>query len=156
MQLAAVEEGLAAQKAELEELLASHKAVQLAKDQAKADLVVVEQELRGSRAARDAQLQHHSGLVSIFITTLHAPGAVGLQLKTKWAWSQAVMPNCHGCDADVMDVLSHIRPLMSGLPSTCLLGTGTADSCTILTCVCRKQGSVDKCKELNGTAFPKP
>lgn len=84
MQLAAVEETLAAQKAEREELLASHKAMQLAKDQAKADLVVVEQELRGSRAARDAQLQHHSGLVSISITTLPTPGARCLQLK-KWA-----------------------------------------------------------------------
>ena len=73
MQLAAVEEALVVRKAELEELLASHKAVQLAKDQAKADLVVVEQELRGSRAARDAQLQHHTSLVSMFITTLPAP-----------------------------------------------------------------------------------
>ena len=70
MQLAAVEETLAARKDELEELLASYKAVQLAKDQAKADLVAVEQDLRGSRAARAAQLQHHSGLVSEVITTL--------------------------------------------------------------------------------------
>lgn len=65
VQLATVEEALAARKAELGELLASHKAVQLAKDQAKADLSVVEQELRGGRAARDAQLQQHSALVSV-------------------------------------------------------------------------------------------
>lgn len=64
MQLAAVEEALAARKDELQELLASHKAVQLAKDQAKAGLLVVEQDLRGGRAARDAQLQQHSALVS--------------------------------------------------------------------------------------------
>ncbi|KAL3161761.1 hypothetical protein ABBQ38_008856 [Trebouxia sp. C0009 RCD-2024] len=62
-QLAAVEQAVAARKAELEELLASHKAVQLAKDTAKAELALVEQQLRSARAARDAQLQQHSALV---------------------------------------------------------------------------------------------
>lgn len=69
MQLAAVEEALAARKTELEEVLASHKAVQLAKEQAKADLALVQQQLRGSRAARDADLQQHSALVSSLFTT---------------------------------------------------------------------------------------
>ena len=55
---------MAARKGELEELLASHKAVQLAKDTAKAELALVEQQLRSGRAARDAQLQQHSALVS--------------------------------------------------------------------------------------------
>ncbi|KAL3161492.1 hypothetical protein ABBQ32_010367 [Trebouxia sp. C0010 RCD-2024] len=62
-QLAAVEQAVAARKGELEELLASHKAVQLAKDEAKAELAHVEQQLRSGRAARAAQLQQHLALV---------------------------------------------------------------------------------------------
>ena len=65
LQLAAVEQAVAARKGELEELLASHKAVQLAKDSAKAELALVEQQLKGGRAARDAQLQQHSALVHL-------------------------------------------------------------------------------------------
>lgn len=68
MQLAAVEGAVAARKSELEELLTSHKAVQLAKDDAKADLALVEQQLSKGRAERAAQLQHHSALVSLCMT----------------------------------------------------------------------------------------
>ena len=65
LQLAAAEEALAERRAELAELLASHKAVQLAKEQAKADLATVELQLRGDRAARHAQLQQHTALVRL-------------------------------------------------------------------------------------------
>lgn len=88
MQLAAVEEVLGGRKAELQELLASHKAVQLVKDQAKADLMVAEQELRGNRAARDAQLQHHSSLVSILSQQCLPQRLFAAGTEWLWAWAQ--------------------------------------------------------------------
>lgn len=65
LQLAAVEKALTNRQTELEEVLASHKAVQQGKDQAKSDLLVVEQQLSADRAARDAQLQQHTSLVGV-------------------------------------------------------------------------------------------
>ena len=66
MQLAAAEETLAARRSELEVLLAQHKAVQLAKEQAKLQLTVVEQQVRSDRAARSAHLKQHAALVGCF------------------------------------------------------------------------------------------
>lgn len=65
LQLGATEEAVTDRTAELKEVLASHKAVQLAKDQAKAELAIVEQQLLTDRAIRESQLQHHTSLVSI-------------------------------------------------------------------------------------------
>ena len=65
MQLGAVEEALTDMQAELDVALVSHKAVQQAKDRAKAELALVEQQLLNDRAARDAQLQQHTSLVSL-------------------------------------------------------------------------------------------
>ncbi|KAL0032078.1 hypothetical protein WJX77_004042 [Trebouxia sp. C0004] len=62
-QLGAVEEALTDMQAELHAALASHKAVQQAKDHAKAELALVEQQLLNDRAARDDQLQQHTSLV---------------------------------------------------------------------------------------------
>ncbi len=50
---------------ELDAALVSHKAVQQAKDHAKAELALVEQQLLNDRAARENQLQQHSSLVSL-------------------------------------------------------------------------------------------
>ena len=52
-------------QAELDAALVSHKAVQQAKDHAKAELALVEQQLLNDRAARENQLQQHSSLVSL-------------------------------------------------------------------------------------------
>ncbi|KAL0050730.1 hypothetical protein WJX82_005993 [Trebouxia sp. C0006] len=62
-QLGAVEEALTDMQAELDAALVSHKAVQQAKDHAKAELALVEQQLLNDRAARENQLQQHSSLV---------------------------------------------------------------------------------------------
>ncbi|KAL0025844.1 hypothetical protein WJX79_005914 [Trebouxia sp. C0005] len=62
-QLGAVEEALTDMQAELDAALTSHKAVQQAKDHAKAELALVEHQLLNDRAARDAQLQQHTSLV---------------------------------------------------------------------------------------------
>ena len=91
VQLAAVEEALAARKTELEEVLASHKAVQLGKEQAKADLALVAQQLRGGRAARDAELQQHSALVSSLLTT-----AAG-QLQGVYGVGNMLHARMHAC-----------------------------------------------------------
>lgn len=72
---------MAARKGELEELLASHKAVQLAKDEAKAELAHVEQQLRSGRAARAAQLQQHLALVSLCIAV---PASGECAYSTRW------------------------------------------------------------------------
>ncbi|DBA79623.1 TPA: hypothetical protein ACH3X1_008307 [Trebouxia sp. C0004] len=63
-QLGAVEEALTDMQAELHAALASHKAVQQAKDHAKAELALVEQQLLNDRAARDDQLQQHTSLIA--------------------------------------------------------------------------------------------
>lgn len=52
-------------QAELDAALVSHKAVQQAKDHAKAELALVEQQFLNDRAARENQLQQHSSLVSL-------------------------------------------------------------------------------------------
>ncbi len=65
LQLGAVEEALTDMQAELDAALVSHKAVQQAKDHAKAELALVEQQLLNDRAARENQLQQHSSLVSL-------------------------------------------------------------------------------------------
>ena len=70
VQLNTTEEAVAVRSTELEEVLASHKAVQQAKDQAKAALAATEQQLLADRAARDAQIQQHTSLVSLCCLSL--------------------------------------------------------------------------------------
>jgi len=65
LQLGAVEEALTDMQTELDAALVSHKAVQQAKDHAKTELALVEQQLLNDRAARDDQLQQHTSLVSL-------------------------------------------------------------------------------------------
>ncbi|KAA6420490.1 MAG: hypothetical protein FRX49_09651 [Trebouxia sp. A1-2] len=70
-QLGAVEEALTDMQAELDAALTSHKAVQQAKDHAKAELALVEHQLLNDRAARDAQLQQHTSLRQKEYEALH-------------------------------------------------------------------------------------
>ena len=58
-----MEEAVAVRSTELLEVLASHKAVQQAKDQAKAALAAAEQQLLSDRTARDFQIQQHNSMV---------------------------------------------------------------------------------------------
>ena len=71
-----MESAVASRGFELHEVLASHKAVQQAKDLAKANLAAVEQQLLADRAARDAQLQQHTSLVSVHFLLTFLPAVV--------------------------------------------------------------------------------